>query len=504
VSEGVAAHTPDTSALTSSKLTPTPSGIVYLLVVVAVAATWPSWRALGQLWVESADYQHGFVVCAALLYWLVRLRPQIDTTPTRAVPAALPGLLLFLGCWIVAYRGNSESLQQVLLPVLLLAATVAALGWQIARVLLLPFASLYFAIPIWDQLVPLLQGLTTVVVEQALALLQVPTVVDGNHVTIPEGQFVIADACSGKRYLIAAIAFAVIGGAARGRPATRGAAVVAIAILFALLINWIRVAIIIYAGHVSNMEHYLVATDHLTFGWLLFIPLLGAVTLCIRHFGRDVPSTARIEQHPTTRVVYTAWLWAVALLGLPLTLTAADGDAALSIPALKELPVTTGAWQGPLPPNGQWHPQYRAVAAQHRSRYEGMGGSVDVYVNVYGAQRQDRELIWVHNTVAPDSEWSMRGAPASIDSPLALIVAQHATGSRWVIGQIYRVGGKITSTPALVQLYYGALAIWRPVPAGTVALASECIPDCDAAAERVLGFWRDQGPALTALIPTRL
>jgi exosortase len=216
VSEGVAAHTPDTSALTSSKLTPTPSGIVYLLVVVAVAATWPSWRALGQLWVESADYQHGFVVCAALLYWLVRLRPQIDTTPTRAVPAALPGLLLFLGCWIVAYRGNSESLQQVLLPVLLLAATVAALGWQIARVLLLPFASLYFAIPIWDQLVPLLQGLTTVVVEQALALLQVPTVVDGNQVTIPEGQFVIADACSGKRYLIAAIAFAVIGGAGGG------------------------------------------------------------------------------------------------------------------------------------------------------------------------------------------------------------------------------------------------------------------------------------------------
>jgi EpsI family protein len=495
---------PNTETLASSRLVPTPSGIVYLLVIVAVAATWPSWRALGQLWVESADYQHGFVVCAAVVYWLVRLRTRMDATAARAVPAVLPLLLLLLGCWIVAYRGNSESLQQLLLPVLLLAAIFAALGRQVARVLLLPLASLYFAIPIWDQLVPLLQGLTTVVVEQALGLLQVPTVVDGNHVTIPEGQFVIADACSGKRYLVAAIAFAVIGGAARGLRATRTAAVVALAIVLALLINWIRVAIIIYAGHVSNMQHYLVATNHLTFGWLLFIPLLGAVTLCIRHFGRDVPMPVAVLAPSATRVAYTAWVWALALLGLPLTLTAADDDSGLKIPALKEFPVTTGTWQGPLPPNGQWHPQYRSVAAQHRGRYEGMEGSVDVYVNVYGAQRQGQELIFVDNSVVPSSEWSTRGLSSSIDGPLAMVVARHATGSRWVIGQTYRVGGTITSTPALVQLYYGARAIWRPVPAGTVALASECIPDCGAAAERVLGFWRDKGQALAALIPTRL
>jgi hypothetical protein len=127
-----------------------------------------------------------------------------------------------------------------------------------------------------------------------------------------------------------------------------------------------------------------------------------------------------------------------------------------------------------------------------------------VYVNVYGAQRQGQELIFVDNSVVPSGEWSTRGLSSSIDGPLAMVVARHATGSRWVIGQTYRVGGTITSTPALVQLYYGARAIWRPVPAGTVALASECIPDCGAAAERVLGFWRDKGQALAALIPTRL
>ncbi len=504
MSERVAAHACEQGTVTSNRLAPTPSGVVYLLVVVAVAATWPAWRALGQLWVESADYQHGLVVCAAVIYWLVRLRGQIDATQTSAVPAALPGLLLILCGWVVAYRGNSELLQQALLPALLLAGTFAALGRHAARVLLLPFASLYFAIPIWDHLVPLLQGVTTVVVEQALALLQVPTVVDGSHVTIPEGQFVIADACSGKRYLVAAIAFAVIGGTARGLRPARLAAVVAIAIALALVINWMRVATIIYAGHVSDMQHYLVATDHLTFGWLLFMPLLGTVTLCIRHFGRNFSAPAVVEQPSATRVAYTAWIWALALLGLPLTLTAADSDAALKIPALKELPVTTGAWQGPLPPNSQWQPEYRSVAAQHRSRYEGVEGSVDVYVNVYGAQRQGQELIFVGNSVTPGSEWSVRGMTSQIDSPLAMLVARHTSGSRWVIAQTYRVGDKITSMPALVQLYYGARAIWRPVPAGTVALASECIPDCDAAAQRVAGFWRDKGQALAALIPTRL
>jgi EpsI family protein len=471
---------------------------------MCVAATWPAWRALGRLWVESADYQHGFVVAAALIFWLLRLRPQIDATQVRAVPASLSGLLLILACWAVAYRGNSELLQQALLPVLLLSATFAALGLRAVRVLALPFVSLYFVIPVWDSLVPTLQGMTTVVVEHALAVLQVPTVVLGNQVTIPEGQFVVADACSGKRYLIAAIAFAVIAGAAVGLRAARVATVAAIAIVLALLINWIRVAIIIYAGHVSNMQHYLVAHDHLTFGWLLFIPLLGAITLCIRHFGRHVPPPAGDVQHSATRVVSTAWLWALALLGLPLTLTAADGDAGLMIPALKQLPVTTGVWQGPLPPDDEWLPQYEFAAAQHRSRYEGMNGAVDVYVNVYGAQRQGQELIFVDNSAAPGSDWSTRGWSASIESPLAFVIAKHTSGSEWVIGQTYRVGGKITSMPALVQLYYGAHALWRPVPAGTVALASQCVPDCDAAADRVLGFWRDEGPVLAALIPTRL
>jgi EpsI family protein len=500
----VAAQTGEQVTLPSNRLAPTPAGIVYVLVVMCVAATWPAWRALGRLWVESADYQHGFVLAAALIYWLLRLRPRIDATQVHAVPAALSALLLILACWVVAYRGNSELLQQALLPPLLLSATFAALGSQAVRVLALPVATLYFAIPVWDVLVPTLQGMTTIVVEQALAVLHVPTVVLGNHVTIPEGHFVIADACSGKRYLVAAIAFAVIGGAAVGLRAARVATLVAIAVLLALVVNWIRVASIIYAGHVSDMQHYLVAVDHLTFGWLLFIPLLGAITLCIRRFGRHVTAPAGEAQNSVTRVVSMAWLWALALLALPLTLTAADGDAGLMSPALKQLPVTTGTWQGPLPPSGEWQPQYQSVAAQHRSRYEGMSGSVDVYVNVYGVQRQGQELIFVDNSVAPGSDWSTRGLSSSIESPLAIVVARHTTGSEWVIGQTYRVGGKITSMPALVQLYYGARAIWRPVPAGTVALASQCVPDCDAAAERVLGFWRDQGQALAALIPVRL
>ena len=88
MSERVAAHACEQDTVTSNRLAPTPAGVVYLLVVVAVAATWPAWRALGQLWVESADYQHGFVVCAAVIYWLVRLRAQIDATQTSSVPAA--------------------------------------------------------------------------------------------------------------------------------------------------------------------------------------------------------------------------------------------------------------------------------------------------------------------------------------------------------------------------------------------------------------------------------
>ena len=501
----MAAHVEEFERTTAQRLAFTPFVVTCLLLIVGVVGLWPSWRALGKLWLASADYKHGFIVAGISIVWTLRSRRVIDGVHARPMPGLLPLLALLLACWVVAYRGNSEILQQALLPAILLAAVTAALGAQVGRVLALPLAFLYFVIPLWDQLLPLLQGLTTVVAEQTLDLLQVPTVVDGNDVTIPEGRFTIADACSGKRYLIVGLAFSVIAGVAQGLRRRRLVVLMAIAVLLALLVNWVRVVTIIYAGHVSNMQHYLVAKEHLTFGWLVFIPLLAGLILSARRLARYAsPLPSAPNASPVQRVATTSWIASFVLLSAPIVLIVADATRGAPEPVLAQLPVTTGAWQGPLPASSQWQPRYLGTSAERRGRYSGVDGDIEVYLNVYGAQRQGHELIFFENSVTPPSEWSAAGQPSLENSaPTVLVAKRIGTGEKWVMAQTYRIGGKSTMTPAVAQLYYGIQAIWRPVPAGTLAVAARCTLDCESAALRVRAFWRDHAPVLAALIPAR-
>ena len=84
-------------------------------------------------------------------------------------------VVIVLLAWTIAYRANSELMQQMLLPVVAILAVYAACGWQICRLAAAPLAYLYFGIPLWEQLLPFLQALTTAVAENLLGLMGVPT-----------------------------------------------------------------------------------------------------------------------------------------------------------------------------------------------------------------------------------------------------------------------------------------------------------------------------------------
>jgi exosortase A len=484
-----------------------PSYLLYGVLIAGIVALFPTWFALGKLWRESADYQHGFLLAAIVVYWLVQLRGRIDTT-TDVTPfrlAILP-LAASLLCWMIASRANSELMQQLLIPVIAMLSVLAILGPRVARQAAPPILFIYYVIPAWDHLVPLLQAMTTWATEHVLALLDVPTVVEGNDVSIPAGRFTIADACAGKRYLIVGLACATLLGTLQGLRRVRLFLLLAATVITALLLNWLRVVTIIYAGHVSDMQHYLVAKEHLTFGWLVFLPLLAIVALIARRLERgEEPSSSPslvAESMTSTRAPITA-MWPLLLFIVPPVLMAGHASANVGGLDLGHLPVLTGSWQGPLPANMDWQPKYEAPSAERRGAYLAAGGEiVEVYLNVYGRQEQGRELIFVGNSLTPAPTWTV--VPGrSYGGGLATFTAIHS-GQRWVLGQSFQVGGAITESQAVTQLQLGVRSLWRPVPSGTVALASRCLPDCSQAELRLRTFWRDERGLLTNLIPIRL
>lgn len=483
-----------------------PAWVLYATIVVGAVGLLPTLRGLFHTWSTMYDYHHGFVVAAVAVAWLIHVRRRIDASPVRAVPWALPALAVAVLAWMVTYRGNSELLQQMLLPVVLQLAVLSALGWSIARVTLAPLAYLYFGIPIWENFQPLLQGLTTWVAEHTLLLLGVPTTVDGHQVTIPAGTFSIVEGCSGKRYLMIALAFATIAGVMHELRARAMTILFVATTVLALVTNWARVVTVIYAGHATNMQHYLVAVEHKTFGYVLFIPLLVVIVLIARRL-RSPDSASADSGRASERVMQaspTTWAATAALLVVPLLLPANESGAAAGSVTLGSLPVLTGTWQGPLPANAQWQPVFVNALAERRAAYTSSAGRVEVHYNVYGAQAPGHELVYFGNSVAPADHWTVVGHSPALAGGPSVTIARDAQGERWVIAQLLSVGGAVTAQPAMAQILYGMRALLRPVPSGSLAFAAPCKPDCATAQQAVLDFWTGNGAQFANLIPQRL
>ena len=45
---------------------------------------------------------------------------------------------------------------------------------------------------------------------------------------------------------------------------------IAVALALALITNWVRVYTLIIVGQYSDMQHYLITTDHYMYGWVLY------------------------------------------------------------------------------------------------------------------------------------------------------------------------------------------------------------------------------------------
>src|SRR5262249_20634373 len=139
-----------------------------------------------------------------------------------------------------------------------------------ARRAAFPLAFLYFALPLWDYLNPLVHAATVHAVRLMLRLVGVPAFFSGDTVSIPAGTFAIEDGCSGLHFVIVALAIAALVGEMRQDGWRLRVRWLATALVLAMITNWIRVFSIILLGHFTLMQNYIVRVSHYWYGWALF------------------------------------------------------------------------------------------------------------------------------------------------------------------------------------------------------------------------------------------
>lgn len=142
-------------------------------------------------------------------------------------------------------------------------------SWQV----LFPMLYLIFLLPGWGLLTALLQKTSVDSVTFLMSFTGIPTFVENNFVTIPAGVFEIANGCSGLRYLIVSLAISSLFNFLYIKNTRKAVLFFTVAILGALITNWIRITALILIGEYTNMQSSLMA-DHNTFGWYLYAPFM--------------------------------------------------------------------------------------------------------------------------------------------------------------------------------------------------------------------------------------
>lgn len=234
---------------------------------------WQGLTTAYSVWLTSEIYNHCLLIIPISMYLIYEKWPQIAGSQPQPF---YPALGLTLGCVLVQIFAQIGDIK-----ILMHLATFTALplmvwfiaGNAISKVIFFPLCFILFAIPIGDQLVPFLQEITTDIAVPLLNITGVPVYRNGLYLDIPEGRFLVAEACSGISFLITTIAFGFLYAYLFFKTWKRKLLFVGLSLLIPILANALRVYGIILTGHLSDME-YAVGADHLIYGGVFFAIVL--------------------------------------------------------------------------------------------------------------------------------------------------------------------------------------------------------------------------------------
>jgi exosortase len=201
-------------------------------------------RLVGQWW-HDPNFSHGFLVPVFSLFILWQSRSRLASVPVKPSWWGLPILLFAIALLLVGVLGSELFLARISLLVLVAGLIVWFAGWQRFRLMLFPWAFLFFMIPIpaivFNQLTLPLQILASRIAAAVLPLAGVPVLREGNVIHLPAMPLEVAEACSGIRSLLSLATLAAMYGYLREAKTSFRVILVLAAIPIAILANSFRI-----------------------------------------------------------------------------------------------------------------------------------------------------------------------------------------------------------------------------------------------------------------------
>lgn len=392
------------------------AGVTSLALISLLLLYFSTITSITAIWWRSETFAHGMLVFPISAYMIWTRREILrQLQPRPRLIAALPMLLLTIG-WLFAKAADVLFAKQLLLMAMLLVMVWGMLGDKVVRALAFPLAYLFFAVPLGEALIPPLQDFTAAFAVKGLQFCRIPVYWEGRYLVIPSGTFVVAEACSGVRYLIASVALGTLYAYLNYYSYWRRALFIIAAVIVPIIANGIRAYGIIMLAHLSNMK-LATGVDHIIYGWIFLV--LSCFTFWIGSFWREInhnnsgvslakkqPSSVRDNNPYLIRKLILTSIILLIIAGVgPVGSSALLKPQKFATDCAISIPNGQYNWVGLSTPVDIWEPNFLQMDQSIRRTYLSDGNSVQLLVIYYAQEHQGVELVSSQNHLYDEERW---------------------------------------------------------------------------------------------------
>ncbi len=424
-------------------------GLALLLIVWLLCFADTLWSMV-TIWLRSDTYAHGILIFPISLFLIWRKRQHIAATALQPAYLALPVLLLLVIIWFFANAVAVNVVTQLAVVLMLPVLLWLCCGWQQLKLLRFPLFYLLFAVPMGENLVPWLQDITADITVFALQLSQIPVYRDGLYLSTPTGLFLVAEACSGIRYLIASVALGTLYAYLTYTSRVKQAIFCIAAVIVPILANGIRAYGIVLIASLTDMKHA-VGVDHLIYGWLFF-GLVIFIMFFIGGFFADkqavvsASGTANIKPLPKLVLLSGALVLLLPLLTSRLLPPLAQQPQYQVQPLQQNLTPVAGSVM---------LPKFTDSSAELAGSWQQQQHKIWFYAAFY-QHTDDKKLVSWHNQPYQAAHWTAAGAErrqlhvANQQLTLQEMDLRAANGQKRLLWYWYGSGNFFSADPYLI------------------------------------------------------
>lgn len=443
-----------------------------VILAIIVIGFYPSFSALLSVWIIwDQSMSHGLPVAALFIYLLWRSLPwQIHSVSILERSALFLLLALLSVSWAVFYFIRIKILHEICVLPIFVTALAFMFGlktvWQNRMLLMFPI----YIIPFGEFFNDYLVNLSSFVVSELVQLAKIPAFIDGNSIQIPSGRILIAQGCSGLRYLTIALCLGHTISYLNGYKEKGLLVCLFVAGILGLMANWLRIFILICIGYLTEMQSSLMA-DHDTFGWVLF----GAICLVSIYFAPIVKAGylgVKVSSGGALKVaIFFIMLPALAIGPLINYLTATD-----VVVALEPVNVTSNnysIYMGAMPM------ELPIPKSTNRNSYQSIS-NIYIRLDEYVPRTTHSQLVPYIPHLYDEDIWSVKkSTQVFIDDQPASWKVLHDKNTDKIVGQIqwFNVGGYRVNSVNKAKLYQIPAVLNGKIYFKIITLQSICMID---------------------------